>query len=76
MYIPTLVPVDIKREKREVPNNMTPINATVEMVFMIDFATWSKFSSPDLAIQGVNDSTLSVLLYFAHVAEMVNTTTC
>ena len=67
-----LANVNLKRKKRQVPVEVTPIAAVVELVMIVDYSLWHKMSSENITADGANNHMLNVLLYFGHITAMVS----
>ncbi|XP_067936778.1 uncharacterized protein [Watersipora subatra] len=66
------IPKERTRQKRSLPQTIEPISATVELVMVIDFAVWNKTSYGSISAANETDHMVNLLLYYAHMAEIVN----
>lgn len=72
-YLYVLVVHELTRKKREIVE-ITPITAVVELVMIVDFSLFTFFNDPNINpnIDEDTDPMLNLLLYFAHIADMVS----
>ena len=62
---------ELKRKKRELSMEVPPISAVVDLVMIVDYSLWSKLTNEEIR-SNTNDSTVNLILYFAHLTEIVS----
>ncbi|KAF6022666.1 hypothetical protein EB796_019017 [Bugula neritina] len=68
----SVIPKEPARRKREIARDVTPISASVELAIVVDYAAWLKMSSGDVLAENETDHMVNLLLYYAHLTEIVN----
>lgn len=64
---------DHLREKRQAESidTVTPVAAGVELVLIVDYEQWHRMSN-QLPLEGVDNHTITVIIYYAHMVEIVS----
>lgn len=65
--------MSLNRTRRSLPIEQTAsaVSATVEVVLLLDYSVYDWMTSGTVTAEGETDATVNMLLYFAHLAQIV-----